>query len=347
MNAEALGGFSGKSTKPISGINLASGEFAPGKLPGRYGFDYVYPDRTTAAPFLTAGVQVVRVPILWERLQRAAGSELDADELKRIDQMILEMRDFSLIILDIHNYGRFSGTLLDASLVSRQVFSNLWSRLAVKYKNSPNIVFGLMNEPNGISAKTARSLMDAAISAIRSAGAKNLVLIPGTRWSGAHSWTQGGEDSNANAFSGFRDPANNFMFELHNYIDDDASGTKAECPSESIGVERLLSVTAWLRKERAKALLGEFGSSRNSTCLKAMGGMLDYMEANSDVWYGWTYWAGGAWWGDYFMSVPAEGRRDQAPDARADGPHRARQLTGMARSPASRRADRGRSRPRS
>jgi endoglucanase len=31
--------------------------------------------------------------------------------------------------------------------------------------------------------------------------------------------------------------------------------------------------------------------------------MLTYMDSNSDVWRGWTYWAGGAWWGDYPLSV--------------------------------------------
>jgi endoglucanase len=34
------------------------------------------------------------------------------------------------------------------------------------------------------------------------------------------------------------------------------------------------------------------------------------MDENSDVWLGWTYWAGGAWWSDdYFASVqPLNGK---------------------------------------
>ena len=31
--------------------------------------------------------------------------------------------------------------------------------------------------------------------------------------------------------------------------------------------------------------------------------MLGYMNENADVWQGWTYWAAGAWWGDYPMSI--------------------------------------------
>jgi endoglucanase len=31
--------------------------------------------------------------------------------------------------------------------------------------------------------------------------------------------------------------------------------------------------------------------------------MLKYVKANADVWMGWTYWAAGAWWGNYKFSV--------------------------------------------
>jgi len=31
--------------------------------------------------------------------------------------------------------------------------------------------------------------------------------------------------------------------------------------------------------------------------------MLAYMDANSDAWYGWTYWAASKWFGDYMFNV--------------------------------------------
>ena len=35
------------------------------------------------------------------------------------------------------------------------------------------------------------------------------------------------------------------------------------------------------------------------------------MRDNSDVWLGWTYWAAGAWWGDYPMSVEPKNGADR------------------------------------
>ena len=288
---------------PFSGVNLATGGFANDRLPGRYGFDYVYPDRRIAAPFIAAGMTVVRLPVLWERVQRARGGPLDDVEMQRIDAMIKDMASFEVVILDIHNFGTYFGERIDRSDDLKAAFADLWRRLALRYKGAPNVAFGLMNEPNGMSARAARALADAAVGAIRQTGSRNLLLVPGTNWTGAHSWTAGGADSNADAFADFRDPANRFVFELHDYLDADASGTKAECPRAEIGVERLSAATEWLRKQGRQAVLGEFGSSVDPLCLEAMDRMLRFIDANSDVWMGWTYWAAGGWWGDYFMSI--------------------------------------------
>ena len=304
---EAVSSNSKPSNRPLSGINLASGEFAPGRIPGRFGQDYIYPTKEVAAPFIASGMQIVRIPILWERIQPDPNAPLDSTELLRIDRVISDMIGFEMVVLDIHNYGRFRGQRLDENETLKGAFANLWMQLAIRYKNADKVAFGLMNEPNGMSARSARLLADAAVAAIRKTGGSNLILIPGTRWTGAHSWTAGGSESNASAFADFHDPRNHFMFDLHSYLDADASGTKADCPSALVGVERLTQVTGWLRQQRQQAVLGEFGSSTQPVCLDAMNRMLAYMDANADVWRGWTYWAGGAWWGDYFMNIQPEG----------------------------------------
>jgi endoglucanase len=40
--------------------------------------------------------------------------------------------------------------------------------------------------------------------------------------------------------------------------------------------------------------------------------MLRYMNTNADVWHGWTYWAAGAWWGGYPMSIEPVAGTDRA-----------------------------------
>lgn len=67
----------------------------------------------------------------------------------------------------------------------------------------------MQNEPYGVDASVVASFMQAAVNAIRDGGATNFILVEGTSWTGAWSWTSSG---NAAAFTGFTDPANNFAF---------------------------------------------------------------------------------------------------------------------------------------
>ena len=285
------------------GVNLAGGEFGSDRVPGVYAKDYIYPSRTTAEPFKSMGMNAVRLPLLWERLQPKPQQPLSESELALLDKSIAELSDFDMVILDVHNYGRYGGVALDQPERSAAMLADLWTRLAQRYKDSPQLAFGIMNEPHGIDARTWRKIADEALGAIRRAGATNLVLVPGTHWTGAHSWTKGGSDSNAAAFAGFKDPAGNWVFEMHQYLDSDSSGTKSDCSGPKVGSERLIAVTSWLREQRAKAILGEFGAPATPTCLAALDDLLAFLRNNGDVWIGWTYWAGGDWWGDYPMSV--------------------------------------------
>lgn len=296
----------------MRGLNLAGGEFAPERAPGVVDRDYVYPTAEVAAPFLKAGMDTVRLPVLWERIQPDPMSPLSDVEMKRIDASLDALKGFRAVIIDVHNYARYKGVRLDQDPSGAAKLADLWTRLANRYKARPDIVFGIMNEPYDIGAGDWRGIVDPVVAAIRNTGAKNLLLISGTRWSGAHSWLAGGPDSNGAAFADFTDPGDHFLFELHQYLDTDSSGTKPTCVDAGLGADRLRDVTRWLRDRRVGAVLGEFGGGQGADCLAGLEAMLAYTDANADVWRGWTYWAGGAWWGDYPLSIQ--------PDARGDKP---------------------------
>ena len=288
------------------GVNLASASFASNKKPGVHGKDYIYPTGKIAAPFAAMGMNTIRLPVLWERLQPTAFGPLREEELKYLDQSIKELSDFRTIIIDIHNYGRYFGAPLKDSAQGGPVLADLWSKLARRYKNNPRIAFGLMNEPHGIKATEWRKISDQSVKAIRKTGARNLVLVPGTRWTGGHSWNSGGADSNAAAMRAFDDPGRNMVFEIHQYLDKDSSGTSSKCVGPTIGRQRLNGVTDWLRNQRAKAVLAEFGVASNQECLVALDDLLKFLRANGDVWVGWTYWSAGDWWGKYPFNVQPE-----------------------------------------
>ncbi|MGK2909930.1 MAG: glycoside hydrolase family 5 protein [Sphingobium sp.] len=290
--------------RPLGGVNLASGEFNSKRKPGVYGKDYIYPDARIAAPFVASGMKIVRVPILWERIQPVPGEALAVDEMKRLDKALAGMNGFETIILDVHNYGKLGSQRLDQMPEGEARLTDLWQRLADRYKAQSKIAFGLMNEPNGIPADAWRKMVDGTVKAIRGTGARNLILVPGTSWTGAHSWTRSG---NAKAFAGFRDPGGNFAFEMHQYLDHDNSGTKEDCVKPTVAADRLRPATQWLRQNKYRGFLGEFGAASNDQCLEALNALLQQVEQGSDVWMGWAYWAGGAWWKRYPMNIQPEG----------------------------------------
>ena len=285
-----------------AGVNLASGEFNGKKLPGKYGIDYVYPSARDAAPFLAAGMTAVRLPFRWERLQPVPGQPFDPAEARRIDAMVTAMSGFRLIILDPHNYAGHSAVKLGQPTLPAATFADLWERLARRYGGNPRIAFGLMNEPIGVEAMAWRALVEDALRAIRGTGARNLVLVPGIRWTGAHSWAKG-SPSNAQALAGLRDPGGNMAFEFHQYVDGNSSGLGKTCITPEVAAARLNVATRWLREQRARGFLGEFGAPPTPECLAALDGLLGALDSGSDVWLGWTYWAAGPRWNRYPLSI--------------------------------------------
>lgn len=292
-------------TPRFYGVNVPSATFGKKHQVGIYGKDYAYPKRAEAEPFRAMGMNTIRLGFTWERMQHEALGPLDADELKHLDAAIEALSSFQTIIIDLHNYGSFSGTKLDDP-AKGAMLADLWTKLARHYASNPKIAFGIMNEPHDIDAAVWRKISDQSLAAIRATGARNLVLVPGSRWTGGHSWNAGGDGSNAVAMSGFRDSAGNFMFEIHQYLDSDSSGTKADCTDPVAGSRRLQKVTKWLREQHAKAVLAEFGAPPTPVCMQALDDLLGYLDKNSDVWAGWTYWAGGSRWKNYPMSIQPE-----------------------------------------
>ena len=291
-----------------SGINLAGAEF--GEVPGQYGVDYIYPSADDVAYFAAAGMNVLRVPFSWERLQPELDSPLDADELARLAALVSDATDRDVsVILDPHNYARYEGQIIGDGQVSVASFADFWRRLASEFAANDLVVFGLMNEPHDMGATSWFDIANQGIAAIRDAGATNLILVPGDDWTAAESWPS----VNA-AMTGIDDPQDNYAFEVHLYLDSDNSGAyqNSECVSETIGADRLGAFTSFARAGAHRAFVGEFGVPVNANCLVALDNLITHVGDNADVYLGWTYWAAGPWWGDYPLSAqPTEDGEDR------------------------------------
>jgi len=148
-----------------------------------------------------------------------------------------------------------------------------------------------------------------AITAIRSTGATQKIFVPGNAWTGAWSWDQSWYGTpNSVVMKGVIDPLNNFVFEVHEYLDSDKSGTHDTCVNATIGSDSLKGFTDWLKTNKFKGFLGEWAGGRNDLCYSAIQDLTNYIDQNTDVWVGWTWWAAGPWWGDYIFALdPASG----------------------------------------
>jgi endoglucanase len=300
-----------------TGVNLAGAEFTDSVLPGEYNGHYTYPTRSEVDYFVGKGANTFRLPFRWERLQRSLNAPFDAAEFGRVDEFVTYATSKGgYVVLDPHNSARYYGTVVGTGSVSRAAFSDFWSRLATRYKGNDHVIFGLTNEPNNMpSTEHWVASANAAIAGIRATGASNLILVPGNGWSGGHSWGENWYGTpNAVAMLGVSDPLDHYAFEVHQYLNADTSGGSDDVVSPTIGRERLQSFTQWLRQHGERGFLGEFGAPRSGVGKLALDDMLDYIDANDDVWAGWTYWAAGPWWGDYMFTVeptPSGGDRPQ------------------------------------
>ena len=297
------------SPLPYTGVNLAGAEFGPAPQKGVlavYNVAYTYPTRAEIDYFARKGMNVIRLPFRWERLQPLENGPLDGAELGRLRAVAEYATGKHLdVLLDPHNSARYFDQIVGTAELPASVMADFWSRVAEVFKDNRRVWFGLTNEPHSMPSDVWLADANASIAAIRAAGAKNKILVAGNGYSAACDWMRNGNDC---VMLGIRDPGRNWAFEPHAYLDEDNSGTHKTVVSPTIGVERLTAFTEWCRKHRYHAFLGEFAAPESTISREAVDNMLSYMEKNRDVWIGFAWWAAGPWWGDYMFSI--EPRKD-------------------------------------
>ncbi|KAK1991669.1 cellulase [Colletotrichum falcatum] len=277
------------------GVNEAGAEFGEKTLPGTWGKEFTFPDPSTISTLRGQGYNTFRVQLKMERLTPGSlTGSYNNDYLQNFTQVVNHItQSGGWAVLDPHNYGRFN----DAIITDTNSFQTWWKNFATLFKNNDHVIFDTNNEYNTMDQTLVLNLNQAAINGIRAAGATQYIFVEGNAWSGAWSWVTTNDNMKA-----LTDPLNKIVYEMHQYLDSDSSGTSPDCVSSTIGVERVQSATNWLRQNGKVGIIGEFAGGANSQCQAAVKGMLDYLKANSDVWTGAIWWAAGPWWGDYMYS---------------------------------------------
>lgn len=307
------------------GVNVSGAEFGMTNIPGLLGHDYTFNSENTFRYFSQKKLGLVRLPLLWERLQPALQGPLDPAYLSNLKLNVAWAKAHGgEVIVDIHNYARYSfnegGSLkayiidnpaLDGSVkVSRADLADLWVRLSNEFKFEGAVyAYDLMNEPHDVGGGNWKSISQAVVDAVRANQDDKLILIPGDSWSSANRWVQ-----THGALAWIDDPANNFAYEAHQYFDRDESGTyalsyDAELAQNSdlanVGRTRVSHFLDWCRSNNVRGVVDEYGipnsDTRWATVLDNFFAALD--AAGMDG----AYWAAGEWWGNYALSVQPAG----------------------------------------
>ncbi|RAL03529.1 putative extracellular endoglucanase/cellulase [Aspergillus ibericus CBS 121593] len=283
------------------GTSESGAEFGSA-LPGTLGTDYTWPDTSKIEILRNKGMNIFRIPFLMERLtpNGITGSFASTylSDLKSTVEYVTNSGAYA--VLDPHNYGRFDGSII----TSTSDFQTWWKNVATEFASNDKVIFDTNNEYHDMEQSLVLDLNQAAINGIRAAGATTqYIFVEGNAYTGAWDWTTYNDD-----LSTLTDTEDKIIYEMHQYLDSDSSGTSETCVSSTIGQERLEKATAWLKSNNKQGIIGEFAGGVNSVCEEAVEGMLEYMSENSDVWVGASWWSAGPWWGTYMYSLePTDG----------------------------------------
>ncbi len=135
-----------------------------------------------------AGFDTVRIPIRWSiRASSTPPYTISNLFFQRVDYVINKALDNNLnVIINIHHYDE----LISNPTQHKERFLALWRQIAERYKNMPgNVLFEILNEPNGNAESHWTDLMTNAIKVIRESNPERILIIGGINWNSVEGLT--------------------------------------------------------------------------------------------------------------------------------------------------------------
>lgn len=247
------------------------------------------------------------------------------------------------VLIDPHDFGSMYAFQTGHQLailpntLAENLYIDMMSRIATKWKNWPNVIFGTNNEPGqtGQTGSGWQSSVLKAITAVRATGATQKFSIMGFGWH-TNNWVSSGNAALWALPATTIDPLANFWFEFHQYLDSNNEGNTpvAVTGAGAVALTGGGNTTAWLATNSFQGFIGEFGigwpnpwyplltlnpsspenydatqsSPQTTNSVIENSVMLAYAQAHPAQWVGWTAFAAGAitapkYNGGYFFQV--------------------------------------------
>ena len=270
----------------LRGVNFSGLEYVGGhQVPVPMAVDYYLRQKR---------MNVVRLGLSWELIQPKLDGPLDQVVAGAVQLLIATIvAAGGTVIIELHNYGRRDGQIIGATpAVTLAHFSDVWKRIATMFQG-PSVAYGIMNEPHDMDDDLVIAMVNAGIAGIRVVPGcfRALVLVGLNGWSGRAGYR--GASSNYALISQIVDFANKWALDYHCYFDADSAGQSTAI--EAGWLADVQAFTSWCAARGIRAFAGEYAFGTDPASLAAGAQFLAHLEANPNVWLGYTFWCGGGW----------------------------------------------------
>ncbi|CAG8979628.1 hypothetical protein HYALB_00011991 [Hymenoscyphus albidus] len=250
-------------------------------------------------------LNIFRLPVSWQFLvNNQLGGTLDSNNFGEYDKLMQDcLATGSYCAIDIHNFARWNGKIIgQAGGPTDDQFADLWKQLATKYNSNTKVIFGLMNEPHNVDMTAWAASCQAAVTAIRNAGATSqMILLPGNNFTSAATFVSGGSGDALLTVKNPDGTTTGLLMDIHKYLDFDNSGNHQDCTTDN--KEAFASVAQFLRENGRQAMVSETGAGSTDSCQTAFCAQNAFINQNSDVFMGIIAWAAGSFATSYTLSL--------------------------------------------
>lgn len=128
-----------------------------------------------------AGFDTVRIPIRWSaHALTTPPYTIDSNFMQRVDHVVnVALSNGLNVIINIHHYEE----LMSSPLSHKDRFLSLWRQISTHFRDMPdNLLFEILNEPNGNAETYWTDLFTNALAIIRESNPTRNVIIGGINW---------------------------------------------------------------------------------------------------------------------------------------------------------------------